>query len=80
MTESLAAKGCKVTLVHGPDSEDVETFDDLHAAMDWAGMKGSEYHTHIKDCLQSMKEVFVMEYGSTLQYGTNYHWVTFEKI
>jgi hypothetical protein len=72
----------KVTLVHGPDSEDVETLGSLYAAMEWVRLKGTEYHNHGVDCLGLMMKVLTKEdFGdaATFQYGTNYHWVTFEK-
>lgn len=73
----------KVTLVHGPDNEDVETLGNLHAAMEWARMKSAEYHDYGVDCLGLMMNNFVKEDftdGASFQYGMNYHWVTFEKL
>lgn len=78
----VSTEGWTVRLIHGPDSEDMETLDTLHAAMEWASLKGSEYHSHGVDCLGRMKEIFVLEFPENdtwFQYGTNYHWVTFEK-
>lgn len=74
--------GWKVTLIHGPDHEDIETLNTLQAAMDWAQRKGSEYHRIGADCLGWMTKTFVLEpeHGKWFQYGTNYHWVTFEKV
>ena len=73
--------GWKVTLVHGPKHEDVETLGTLQAAMEWAGMKGAEHHPYGVDCLGLMRETFAVEPdgGTWFQYGTNYHWVTFER-
>jgi hypothetical protein len=74
--------GWKVTLVHGPDHEDIETLSTLQAAMDWASTKGAEYHRVGVDCLGLMITAFVFEKhedGKYFQYGTNYHWVVFEK-
>jgi hypothetical protein len=73
----------EVTIVHGRDSEDKEILSNLHAAMEWARLKGAEYHPGGVDCLGRMMEVFVKEDFSdvtTFQYGMNYHWVTFEKL
>jgi hypothetical protein len=75
-------EGWKVRLIHGPESEDEETLSTLHAAMDWATMKGTEYHSHDVDCLGLMQESFVLEPegGRWFQYGMNYHWVMFERV
>jgi hypothetical protein len=73
----------KVTLVHGPESTDEETLSSLYAAMEWSRLKGTEYHENGVDCLGLMMKVFVKEDfgdGASFQYGTNYHWATFEKI
>jgi hypothetical protein len=73
----------KVTLVHGPDTCDKEILSNLHAAMEWARLKGAEYHPSGVDCLGLMMEVFVKEDfsdGATFQYGMNYHWVVFERV
>lgn len=70
-------------MVHGPDSEDVEVFSNLYTAMEWARIKGAEYHRDGVDCLGDMQKLFYKEQAEDstwFQYGTNYHWVTFEKI
>lgn len=76
------AEGWFVALVHGRGIEDVETFSTLYAAMEWARLKGAEYHSDGADCLGQMQRRFVLEPsgGVWFQYGTDYHWVTFEKI
>lgn len=73
----------KVTLIHGPEDEDIETLSTLPAAMDWASTKGAEYHGAGVDCLGLMMAAFVFEKhedSKYFQYGTNYHWVTFERV
>ncbi len=78
------SEGWLVTIVHGSDDEECaeETLGDLFAAMEWARLKGAEYHLNGVDCLGLMHEKFVKEdpEGTWFQYGTNYHWVTFEKV
>lgn len=77
------AERWKVRTIHGRNSEDVETLSTLYAAMEWARMKGTEYHPDGVDCLGLMQKTFVLEQDGDrmwFQYGMNYHWVLFEKL
>ena len=67
-------------MVHGPNACDEETSTSLVAAMEWAQMIGTGYGC--VDCLGQMQKRFMLEpdHGTWFQYGTDYHWVTFEKV
>ena len=72
----------KIELVHGPRStiiNDTETFED---AVEWVDSMDLVHHTTASrtySCLEAMKSLYT--HGNPedgfVQYGTNYHWVTF---
>jgi hypothetical protein len=65
-----------VTLVHGNDDVIEKDFDELSEAIRWLNDEEiSRGHSVMK-----MQETFSAEYpGLSLQWGTGYHYVTFER-